>query len=385
MNVIHLSPHFPDNYYRFSVALKRLGVKVLGIGDLPYDQLREELREAFTEYYRVENMEDYGQLFQAVAYLSFKHGKIDYLDSFNEYWLETEARLRTDFNLDGIRNDGIAAIKRKSKMKERFVQAGIAVARGKVVRSYDEALAFVQEVGYPVVAKPDIGVGALNTYKIGQESELRNFIATKPAVDYIMEEFIDGEVLTFDGLVDHDGVPVFTSSLSYMTGIMETVNADNHVYYYTLREIPADLEEAGRRTLQAFDLRARFFHLEYFRRRADGKIVALEVNMRPPGGYTTDMFNFANDFDIYQEWANVLIHNRFSVKYSRPYHCAYIGRKHRIKYTNLHEEVIRALGPAIVYHAPISGVFSSALGDYGYLVRARTVAEIQAAIQAIQS
>ena len=44
----------------------------------------------------VDDMEDYGQMFRAVAFFSFKYGKIDWLESNNEYWLEQDARLRTD-------------------------------------------------------------------------------------------------------------------------------------------------------------------------------------------------------------------------------------------------------------------------------------------------
>ena len=79
------------------------------------------------------------------------------------------------------------------------------------------------------------------------------------------------------------------------------------------------LEEAGRRTARAFDVRGRFFHFEFFRADRDGGIVALEVNLRPPGGLTTDMFNYANDIDIYREWARVVAHNRFTAAWSRPY------------------------------------------------------------------
>jgi hypothetical protein len=58
------------------------------------------------------------------------------------------------------------------------------------------------------------------------------------------------------------------------------------------------LEDAGKRVLKAFNGRERFFHFEFFRVAQD-KLVAPEVNMRPPGGLTTDMFNYANDIDIY--------------------------------------------------------------------------------------
>ena len=66
MNIVFLSPHFPPNYYPFSVHLRRWGANVLGIADLPYDQLRPELRAALTEYYRVDDLHNYDQLLRAL-------------------------------------------------------------------------------------------------------------------------------------------------------------------------------------------------------------------------------------------------------------------------------------------------------------------------------
>ena len=39
-------------------------------------------------------------MYKAVAYFASKYGKIDYIESNNEYWLEQDARLRTDFNVN---------------------------------------------------------------------------------------------------------------------------------------------------------------------------------------------------------------------------------------------------------------------------------------------
>ncbi len=369
MNFVFLSPHFPPNYHRFALNLAGLGANVLGLADEPYDNLQPALRDSLREYYLVHNMHSYDELLRACGYFTHRYGKLDRLDSHNEYWLETEARLRTDFNIFGIQTDTIARIKRKSRMKEVFREAGVEVAAGRVAQGLEEGRDFAAEVGYPLIAKPDVGVGAAKTFKIQNPRELENFFAQKPPLDYILEEFVDGAICSFDGLTDREGQPVFYTVHEYSQGIMETVNSDGNVYYYSLREIPTDLEEAGRKVLNAYAVRERFFHFEFFRRRRDGCIVALEVNMRPPGGLTTDMFNFANDIDIYYQWAHMVVHNRFTADYERKYHCAYIGRKLNRAYALSIDEVLQRLGGHVVHHEPISGVFSSALGDYGFLVR----------------
>jgi hypothetical protein len=249
VNYVYLSPHFPPNYHRFCLGLRRAGANVLGLADAPHDALRPELRAALGEYYRVDDMEDYDQLLRALGHFTHRHGRIGGIDSHNEHWLEAEARLRTDFNVDGIRSDRIADVKRKSRMKEIYRAAGVPVARGAVARGLEAARALAAEVGFPLVAKPDVGVGAAATWRIDGQAELEAFYARKPAADYILEEYVRGRIVSFDGLADRSGNLVFWTSHVYSQGIMETVNADDHVYYYSLRQVPPDLEDAGRRTV----------------------------------------------------------------------------------------------------------------------------------------
>jgi hypothetical protein len=106
--------------------------------------------------------------------------------------------------------------------------------------------------------------------------------------------------------------------------------------------------------------------------------------MRPPGGLTTDMFNFANEIDVYREWANIVVSNRFEAKYAWAFHCAYVGRKFNKSYARSSDQVLAEFGEFIVHHQPISGVFAPALGDYGYLIRSPKLDEIIRIAQAIQ-
>ena len=114
MNFIFVSPHFPKTYWNFSDRLHRNGVNVLGIGDAPFDEIPWELKNCLTEYYRVNNLGNYDEMLRAVAYFTFHYGKIDWIESNNEYWLEMDAQLRTDFNITtGAQNDFIERIKYK--------------------------------------------------------------------------------------------------------------------------------------------------------------------------------------------------------------------------------------------------------------------------------
>lgn len=376
MNIVFLSPHFPPNFFRFCVQLRHFGANVLGIADAPWEELRSELRDALTGYYRT-NMGDYGQVLRACGHFTHEFGKLDRVESHNEFWLETEARLREDFNIEGFRPENLARVTLKERMKEGFQAAGIAVARGAVVGSLEQALSFADAIGYPAVLKPDRGVGAASTYRVNDRQELEQVFAKKLPVNYIMEEFIQGVIHSYDGLTDREGTIVFATSHVFSQGIMETVNEDRDIFYFSQRDIPADLEAAGQAAVAAFGIREKFFHLEFFRTEPDQRLVAIEVNMRPPGGLTMDMFNYANDIDLYREWANIVVNNQFSASYDRPYHCAYIGRKSRKNYAHDHRQIMGAYGAMIVHHEPINSVFSAALGDFGYLARAADLEQLK--------
>jgi hypothetical protein len=383
VNVLFISPHFPLNFWQFVARLKDVGATALAIADEPWERLRPELRGALSEYYRVADMHRYEDLVRGLGFLTFRHGKIDRIDSMSEYWLATEARLREDFNVWGLRPADLAVIQRKTGMKGLFASAGVPAAPAHLVRTAEGAREFVRKVGFPLVAKPDIGVGASRTWKLETGADLESFLGTRPAVDYILEGFVEGDIVTYDGLADRDGHVVFDASLRYSRGIMEVVNEDADVWYHAAREIESDLVDAGRRLVRSFDIRERFFHIEFFRR-PDGSLVALEVNVRPPGGLTVDMWNYQNDADIYRTWADVVVHGKVMERFERPWCVAYVGRKDRFRYALSLPDVLSRFGPLLVHHEPVNDVFSAAIGNYGFILRSPHLEDLAQAAADIQ-
>jgi hypothetical protein len=375
VNFVCLTPHFPANFRLFWANLRRLGVNVLGVAEEPYDALPPDVKTFLSGYFQVRNLHEKQDLVRALGYFTYQFGKLDRIESHNEYWLETEALMRLNFNIPGLKPDQMREVKQKSAMKERFRKARIPVARGQVCQTLAEGQALVEEVGFPIVAKPDNGVGANNTYKLLDMTMLQDFFATKPPIDYILEEYITGTIHTYDGLVDGDGRIVFESSLVYNEGVMELVNERRDFCYYTQREIPKALVTAGRRLVQVYGLRERFFHIEFFYT-PEGKYVGLEINVRPPGGLTVDMWNYANNIDMYQQYANVVVNNRFEALANFPYYCGYISRRWTKQYRHTPSEISEAFPDHIVGADAISGIFSAALGDFGYLVRSPYIEEI---------
>lgn len=377
-NFIFVSPHFPVNYRNFCIKLHENGVNVLGIGDAPYDSLDYMLQGALTEYYRVNNMENYDEMYRAVAFFCFKYGKIDGLESNNEYWLEQDARLRLDFNIPGLKPATLTPIKSKSGMKKYYAQAGVLSARYHLVTDLAGSLAFIEKVGYPVIAKPNNGVGAVDTFKISSEKELRAFHDQDfGSEQFIMEEFVPGEIFSYDAIIGSKGQPLLETGNNTPRSIMEIVNNQESCVFYIEKQIKDDLRDAGRRCVDAFGIRSRFIHFEFFRLLEDhpylgkkGTIVSLEANLRPSGGFTPDMINYANSTDVYKDWADMITFDKLSSKEGvEKFYCVSVGLRDSRHYVHTQEEILQKYADKIVLRQRLPEILAHGMGDSLYLAR----------------
>lgn len=378
MNFIFISPNFPSTYYRFAQALRKNGVTVLGIGDAPYDQLATEVKNLLNEYYYVHDLKNYSEKYDAVKYFLQKYGKIDFIESNNEYWLDDDARLRTDFNITtGPQLDQIPSFRHKSEMKKFYALAGVKSARGEIVTTLENAKLFIKNVGYPVVTKPDDGMGASKTMCIHNDEELEKFFKTKDEHIYFMEEFVEGELISYDGVCNSRCEVVYPTHHVFPIQVMDIVNNAKECVYYTNPIIPDDLDKAGRSIIKTFNAKSRFFHLEFFRltkaKKGLGKkgdLIGLEVNMRVPGGYTPDLINYAYSIDIYQIWADVIAfdENRQEQRFKKQYAC-YVGRRNYVRYKNYYEAIVEKYKNHLVLNQGMPDVLSDAMGNYFFMAK----------------
>ena len=374
MNFVFISPQFPRTYWNWCDRLKKNGANVLGIGDTPYDQLDDALKNVLTEYYKVGTLEDYDQVFRAVAFFSFKYGKIHWLESNNEYWLEHDAMLRTDFNiLSGPDVDEIQAYRSKTAMKPYYKKAGVPTARQAPVTTLEEAKDFIKKVGYPVIVKPEYGVGAAATYRLENRHELEDFFSDLPEDSYVMEEFVPGWICSYDAIVDSHSEVLF-ESMSISPPIMDIVNNQTELIFYVPPYVEPQLQKRGRATVKAFGVKSRFVHMEFFKLTKakkglgkEGDFVGLEVNMRPGGGYMPDMMDFAHSTDVYQLWADMICFDerRLPDNPDQQY-CVFFGQRDHFHYLHSQQDIMAKYGSRIKMNERMPEVLSTAMGNQMY-------------------
>ncbi|MCQ2794505.1 MAG: ATP-grasp domain-containing protein [Bacilli bacterium] len=387
MNFIFISPNFPEGYYAFLEGLKSAGFNVLGIGDAPYDDLHPIAKASMTEYYRCYDMNNFDRQCEAVEFFENKYGHIDYLESNNEYWLRNDAALRQRFNIDGLRPEDMDNITNKAEMKKFFLAGGAKVARYHMVDDKARCLAFIKEVNYPVFIKPAVGVGAQRTYKISNENDLDRFFMERDVnVSYIMEEFITGDLMSFDGICNSKGEVVICDESHFLTPIDVVLHEQIDNRYYTTAFVDPKFEKIGRAVVKAFGIKKRFFHIEFFRLTATkkglgkkGDYVGLECNMRPPGGSTPDMINFALSTSCHHVWADVMMfdENRERTDYEK-FICMAATRRDRFNYVHSFDEVCAAYYNNICMSGRNPEILSDALGNDFFYGKFKTLKEAMA-------
>ncbi|MDE5765861.1 MAG: ATP-grasp domain-containing protein, partial [Clostridia bacterium] len=341
------------------------------------------LRASLTEYYKVSSLENYDEVYRAVAFFSFRYGKIDWLESNNEYWLEQDAKLRTDFNItSGFHIDEMPKVKFKSEMKTYYKKAGIKVARHCIATDEKTCKKFIEEVGYPVIVKPDNGVGANDTHKLENDGDLQRFFQTKYPVSYIMEEYIQAEVNSYDAIVNSQGEPIFETGNVTPLSLMDVVTTNDTSLFYILNKPFDDVKAAGRKVLKAFGVKSRFVHFEFFRLTCDqhigkkGEVVALEVNMRPSGGISPDMMNYANSTDVYKIWADMIAFDKTDLQTGEKYFCAFAGRRDGRHYVFREQDIRDKFYNNLKIVGRVPRALSGAMGDTMYIANFKTQAEL---------
>jgi len=368
MNYLVISPYYPQNFQQFTIELANKGITVLGIGQEPYEQLDEPLRNSLTEYFRVDNLENIDEVKRAVAFLFYKHGPIDRIESHNEYWLELDATLREQFNVFGAKPEDLKKTKFKSEMKKHFQKAGVPVVPGAVIKTETDVAQAVEEIGLPLIAKPDNGVGAVATFKLENQTDVDRFKAEwDHRTVYFFEKFVtSSEICTFDGLVDKDGKIVFSTTFDYAHTPLDLMLYKMDNAYYVLKDMDPKLRKYGEAIVKEFGMKERFFHIEFFREGDD--YIAIEYNNRPAGGFTIDVYNYAHSFDLYRGYAAIVAGEPFPGSYFEPLYCLATARRLSSHYVYSEEELLAKYRGGFKAKKIMPAAFAELQGDILYIL-----------------
>lgn len=319
-NVVFAAPILSENASRMIEAVASLPDVRLGvITQDAAEKMSSSLASKVSAHWRVNDILDSGQLSWAAEELSKRIGTIDRLFGAYEQLQVPLAEVREKLNIDGMRPDVANRFRDKSEMKDVFRANGIPCAKHSLVENVDEAIAFAESVGYPVVVKPPAGAGAIATFRADDETSLRESIAkVRPSSGdpALVEEFIVGDEYSLE-TISIGGHAVWHSLTHYYPTPLEAVrNPWIQWCVVSPREVNDakydDIRAAGSRALKVLGMETGLSHMEWFRRR-DGSIAISEVAARPPGAQITTLNSRAHDIDFVRAWAQVMVSGTFEI------------------------------------------------------------------------
>jgi biotin carboxylase len=317
MFVVFAAPMLSDNTMRMVEAAATLqGVRLGVITHDPADALRH-LQETVA-HWRVADILDVDQLVWATRELAFRHGEVERLFGAYEQLQVPLAAAREALGLPGLSVAAAANFRDKARMKTLLRLNGLPCARHRLAPSVDDAVAFAEASGFPVVVKPPAGAGAQQTYRVDTMDQLRRALAVQsPSTvsPVLLEEFVRGEEHSFE-TISIDGQAVWHSLTHYYPTPLHVLENPWIQWCLVLpREVDSprydDIRNSARLALSVLGMSTGLTHMEWFRR-ADGSIAISEVAARPPGAQITTLVSRAHDIDFVQAWARLMIFKEFA-------------------------------------------------------------------------
>ena len=87
-----------------------------------------------------------------------------------------------------------------------------------------------------------------------------------------MEEYIDGDVVSYDAIINGRGEPLFETGNITLGSIMDIVNEAKSCPFMIRNPLPDALRSMGRAAVKAFGVKKRFIHFEFFQLSRDQRI-----------------------------------------------------------------------------------------------------------------
>ncbi|MFJ9566088.1 acetyl-CoA carboxylase biotin carboxylase subunit family protein [Streptomyces fuscichromogenes] len=236
-----------------------------------------------------------------------EEGPFDHVIGFSEFLLDLAATLRERYGIPGPGAGETARFRDKTVMKETLARAGLRVPRWAPCRSEEQVLAAAEEFGYPVIVKPVRGAASQGVHKVGSAGELRALCAGQSLHDLEIEEFVQGEILHVDGVLDAAGKPLFLCTSRYVATCLdfEVLGEPLGSVFQTDPAVRERCEDFAVRCLTALGLRSSAFHLELFD--TGQELVFLEVGARVPGADVSYVIHDVHGVNMFRLWVDVLL------------------------------------------------------------------------------
>jgi carbamoylphosphate synthase large subunit len=324
MNVVFVEPFFPSSQRHFARALAEVGATVIGIGETPAGALDDELKGWLHHYEQVSSVTDVETMTHAVRWVQDKLW-VDRIEATIEAHTMATAQVRQACSIPGTSVETAWLCRDKPSMKQALREAGVPTAASAAVASAEQARAFAEQAGFPLILKPRSGAGAAGTMRADDAAGLEHALGVfggEGVESIAVEEFIEGHEGFYD-TITVNGAVALDFATHYYPNVLEAMRtrwiSPEFICTNRIDTAPeyAELREMGKRVIAALGIGTSATHMEWFFGSKGLKFS--EIGCRPPGVGAWDLYSAGNEIDVYREWAAAIVHGGASSEPSRRY------------------------------------------------------------------
>ena len=379
MNVVFVEPFFPSTQRHFARALAEAGATVIGVGESPPEALDEQLKSWLHDYTQVPSVTDVEAVTRQVRQTQDKLW-VDRIEATIEAHTLATAQVREACTIPGTSVRTAWLCRDKPSMKQVLREAGVPTAASTAAGSAAEALAFAEQVGFPLILKPRSGAGAADTMRAEDAAGLERALGIfggQGVESIAVEEFVEGHEGFYDTITINGQVALDFAS-HYYPNVLEAMRtrwiSPQFISTNRIDTAPeyAELREMGRRVNAALGIETSATHMEWFFGPKGLKFS--EIGCRPPGVGAWDLYSAGNEIDVYREWAMAIVRGETGSVPSRRYASGVIALRPdqdgRITGYTGAEEINQQYGEWIIdAHLPSPGTATQPV-EAGYMANA---------------
>ena len=379
MNVVFVEPFFPPTQRHFVRALAEVGATVIGVGEYPVEALDDQLKNWLYHYEQVPSVIDVEAMTRAVRWAQGRLW-IDRIEATIEAHTMSTAQVREACTIPGTSVRTAWLCRDKPSMKQALREAGVPTAASAAAASAAEAIAFADQVGFPLILKPRSGAGAADTMRADDAAGLQHALGIfggKGVESIAVEEFVEGHEGFYDTITVNGQVALDFAS-HYFPNVLEAMRtrwiSPEFISTNRIDAAPeyAELRDMGRRVITALGIETSATHMEWFFGPKGLKFS--EIGCRPPGVGAWDLYSAGNNIDVYREWALAIAGGGTGSAPSRRYASGIValrpdGDGHITGYAGV-DELHRQFGEWVIdAHLPPPGTATQPV-EAGYMANA---------------
>src|SRR5450755_260396 len=379
MNVVFVEPFFPSSQRHFARALAEAGATVIGIGESPAEALDEQLKGWLHNYEQVPSVTDVEAMTRQVRWAQDRLW-VDRIEATIEAHTLTTAHVREACHIPGTSVRTAWLCRDKPSMKQVLREAGVPTAASTAAASAAEALAFAEQVGFPLILKPRSGAGASDTMRADDAAALEAALGVfggQGVESIAVEEFIEGHEGFYDTITVSGRVALDFATHYYPNVLEATRTRWISPQFISTNRIDtaaeyAELREMGGRVIAALGIETSATHMEWFFGPKGLKFS--EIGCRPPGVGAWDLYSAGNEIDLYLPGASARVDGATGSAPSRRYASGMIALRpdhdgHITGYSGA-DELQRQYGEWVIdAHLPPPGTATQAV-EAGYMANA---------------